>query len=140
MESKSTRRQFLKESAMLAAGTTLALRGEAANAGREKRRVIVWSEGTAPKSVYPNDINHAIAEGLMGLKGWEVVTASLDDPDQGLPPHVLESASAIIWWGHKRHGEVKEELVQRIVARVKEGQLGYIGTHSAHWALPFKAM
>ena len=38
-----------------------------------KRCVVVWSEGTAPKNVYPNDINGAIAEGLKDLKGWEVV-------------------------------------------------------------------
>ena len=53
-----------------------------------KRKVVVWSEGTAnvdpaSKLVYPEDINSAIAEGLKPLqaKGWEIVKASLNDPD-----------------------------------------------------------
>ena len=29
-----------------------------------QRRVVVWSEGTAPKAIYPHDINGAVAEGL----------------------------------------------------------------------------
>ena len=38
------------------------------------------------KSVYPKDINFAIAEGLKPLEaqGWEVVMASLNDADQGI--------------------------------------------------------
>src|SRR6185369_6486152 len=60
-------------------------------AAPDKRKVVVWSEGTAnvdpeSKSVYPKDINFAIAEGLKPLEeqGWETVMASLNDPDQGI--------------------------------------------------------
>src|SRR6266850_8520210 len=63
-----------------------------------KRKVTVWSEGTASvdptsKDVYPKDINFAIAEGLKPLEaeGWEVVIASLDDPDQGISDNLLNS-------------------------------------------------
>src|SRR5215831_4287544 len=56
-----------------------------------KRTVVVWSEGTANKDpeakhVYPNDINSAIAEGLTPLEtmGWEIVKASIEDPNQGI--------------------------------------------------------
>src|SRR5262245_56703944 len=55
-----------------------------------ERKVVVWSEGTAnvdpgSKNVYPNDINSAIAEGLKPLEasGWQIIKASLNDPDQG---------------------------------------------------------
>jgi hypothetical protein len=62
-----------------------------------KRKVVVWSEGTAnvdpaSKMVYPEDINTAIAEGLKPLqaKGWEIVKASLNDPDQGISDELLK--------------------------------------------------
>ena len=54
-----------------------------AGTGKTLRRRVV--EGTAGTDVYPKDINGAVAEGLASLDGWEVVTASLNDPEQGLP-------------------------------------------------------
>jgi len=100
---------------------------------------VCW-ERTAPPWVYPHDVNTAIADGLKPMRDWEVVIASIDQPDQGLPADLLDSASVLIWWGHKRHGEVKEELVQRIVRRVNEEGMGFIGTHSAHYSLALKAL
>jgi trehalose utilization protein len=111
------------------------------------RKVVVWSEGTAnvdetSKKVYPNDVNTAIAEGLkpMKLNGWEVIKASLNDPDQGLSDALLDSTDVLIWWGHKRHGDVKDELVDKIEKRVKEAGMGFIGTHSAHFAKPYRRL
>ena len=101
-----------------------------------QRRVVVWSEGTAPKDVYPNDINGAVAEGLASLDGWEIVRAGLDDPDQGLSDERLDGCDVLVWWGHKRHGQVKDELVKQIVRRVKDEGMGFIGLHSAHFAKP----
>lgn len=116
-------------------------------AASDRRKVVVWSEGTAnvdpaSKKVYPQDINTAIAEGLAPLegKGWQVVKASLNDPDQGLSDELLNSTDVLIWWGHKRHGDVKDDLVNRIDARVREGRMGFIGTHSCHFAKPFKKL
>ncbi len=113
----------------------------------EKRKVVVWSEGTAcvdagSKEVYPKDINTAIAEGLKPLeaKGWEIVTASLNDPEQGVSDELLNSTDVLIWWGHKKHGDVKNELVDKIAQRVKEGQMGFIATHSSHFAKPYKKL
>jgi trehalose utilization protein len=131
-------------------GATLAVAALAAPrllAETGKRKVVAWSEGSAnvdPKSkeIYPNDINSAIAEGLKPLEaeGWEVVKASLDDPEQGLSASLLESCSVLIWWGHKKHGDVKDELVDRIEKRVKEEGMGFIGTHSAHFSKPYKRL
>jgi trehalose utilization protein len=116
-------------------------------AATDKRKVVVWSEGTAnvdPKSklVYPNDINSAIAEGLQPLEteGWQVVKATLGEPDQGISDELLGGTDVLIWWGHKKHGEVKDALVDKIDARVRAGKMGFIGTHSCHFAKPFKKL
>jgi trehalose utilization protein len=101
-----------------------------------QRRVVVWSEGTAPKAVYPNDINGAVAEGLECLEGWQVIKANLSDPDQGLSDERLSNCDVLVWWGHQKHGQVKEELVEKIVRRVKEDGMGFVSLHSAHFAKP----
>ena len=108
-----------------------------------RKTVVVWSEGTAPKNVYPNDINTAIAEGLRAseqMKDWDVVVANLSDPDQGLPDELLNKADVLLWWGHKKHGDVKDALVDKIEKRVKEGGMGFIALHSAHFAKPNKRL
>jgi trehalose utilization protein len=112
-----------------------------------KRKVVVWSEGTAnkdsaSKGVYPQDVNTAIAEGLNPLqaKGWEILKASLNDPEQGMSDELLNSTDVLIWWGHKRHGDVRDALVDRIEKRVKEAGMGFIATHSSHFAKPYKRL
>jgi trehalose utilization protein len=106
-----------------------------------KKVVVVWSEGTAPKRVYPNDINGAIADGLKAsLKDWEVVTASINDPEQGLPDALLNRCDVLMWWGHKKHDLVKDELVAKIVKRVKDDGMGFISLHSSHFAKANKAL
>ncbi len=109
-------------------------------AGTGKRRVVVWSEGTAPKDVYPNDVNAAIAEGLKPLSGWETVTAGINDPDQGLNDERLNQTDVLLWWGHKKHGAVTDDLVNRIERRVKEQGMGFIAIHSSHFAKPYKRL
>lgn len=108
-----------------------------------KRTVVVWSEGTAPKEIFPNDINGAIAEGLRAcgeMKGWDVVVANLSDPDQGISDELLAKTDVLVWWGHKKHGDVKDELVNKIEKRVKEEGMGFIALHSAHFAKPNKRL
>ncbi len=139
-----TRRTALRLGATVAAGVLTRIDLLAADS---KRRVVVWSEGSVnedPNSesakVYPNDVNTAIAEGLKPLdaKGWEIVKASLNDPDQGISDERLEGTDVLIWWGHKKHDKVKDELVTKIANRVKDGKMGFIGTHSAHFSKPLK--
>lgn len=144
MENRGYNRRELLGAGLALAGGALLASEDAAVADpkppKQKKRVVCWSEGTAPKNIYPKDINVAIAEGLEPLKGWDVVTASLTDPDQGLPDDLLNSATVLIWWGHMRHDDVHNELVNRIVKRVKEDGMGFIATHSAHWSKPFKTL
>lgn len=140
-----SRRRALGLGAAATAG--LVVGSELVSAAPANRTVVVWSEGTAnvdpsSKGIYPNDINTAIADGLkpLGAQGWEVVKASLNDPDQGLGDDLLNRTDVLIWWGHKKHGQVKDELVSTIVARVKEGKMGFIGTHSAHFSKALKQL
>jgi trehalose utilization protein len=114
--------------------------GGPALADESKRRVLVWSERTAPKNVYPKDINTAVAEGLKPLKDWEVVTASISDPEQGVSEDSLKKTDVLIWWGHERHGEVKDEYVERIVRRVKDEGMGFIALHSSHYSKALKKL
>jgi trehalose utilization protein len=126
-----SRRDALKLAAALTAPLA-ALRTQAATA----KRVVVWSEGTAPDDkVYPNDINAAIADGLKKfLKGWTVDIANLKDPEQGCSQASLDKCDVLIWWGHKRHDDVKNEHVDRIERRVKEQGMGLLSIHSSHYA------
>jgi len=139
-----SRRAALERGAVLAAGALVA---PSLLAAGDPRKVVVWSEGTAnvdpgSKNVYPDDINTAIAEGLEPLKakGWEVIKASLNDPEQGFSNGLLDTTDVLIWWGHKKHGDVKDELVERIAERVKAGKMGFIGTHSAHFSKALKKL
>jgi trehalose utilization protein len=154
VDHEMTRRQVLGMGAAVAGGLVLGSKVAAAaekaaektatktaeKAAKPTRRVVVWSEGTAPKEVYPNDIRGAIAEGLKSLDGWEVVTATLADPDQGVSEASLKTTDVLFWWGHKNHDNVKDETVQRIVRRVKEEGMGFVSLHSAHFAKPYKAL
>ena len=45
----------------------------------------------------------------------------------------------LLWWGHKAHGEVPDELVDRVQARVLDG-MGLIVLHSAHFSKTFKRL
>ncbi len=133
-----SRRTALRLGAAATASAVLPLDAWAAS---DKRRVVVWSEGTAPKDVYPQDINGAIAEGLKkSLTDWEVVLADIDDPDQGVSEELLKQTDVLMWWGHKRHREVKNALVDAIFKRVYEDGMGFISLHSSHFAKPYKRL
>ncbi len=134
-----SRRTLLGAGIGLAASTLLpgTLRAAAAS-----RRVVVWAEGTAPDDkVYPQDVNTAIAEGLKQLGSrWQIEIAGLKDPEQGCSADSLQRCDVLIWWGHKKHGEVKDECVDRIVRRVRDEGMGFISLHSSHFAKPNKRL
>lgn len=138
MHQKSTRREFLAKSALVVSASLIA--ANAVEAASKPRRVIVWSEATVKNDFYLHDINEGIALGLKPLKGWEVLTANITQPDQGLSEELLNSATVLIWWGHQKHGEVKDELVERICNRVRKEGMGFIATHSSHFSKPFQKL
>jgi trehalose utilization protein len=106
--------------------------------------VVVWDEQQPiQKQAYENFLGNAIAEYLKQSgrnrdgEGLSVKSVRLDDPGQGLSKEVLDECDVLIWWGHARHGEVKDELVKDIVGRLQSGRLSLIALHSAHWSKPF---
>jgi len=106
----------------------------------EKTRVLCWSERTEPASIYPSGINGAIAESLNKHKDILAKTASITGPEQGLAVAALKDADVLIWWGHAKHGEVRDDLVERVVKRVRNDGMGFIPVHSAHYSKPFKVL
>jgi trehalose utilization protein len=100
-------------------------------------RVLIWDQQqpTQKKAYGPKFIGETIATSL-GLKSDIVVkTVSLDSPSQGLDEASLDTTDVLIWWSHGK--QVSEENANRVAARVREGKLGLIALHSAHWARPF---
>ncbi|HEX8598573.1 MAG TPA: ThuA domain-containing protein [Chloroflexia bacterium] len=109
-------------------------------------QVTVWNEfrheqnPTHPaRAIYPEGIHEAIAAGLREHSDLEVRTATLDEPEQGLPADVLESTDVLLWWGHAAHDEVSDELVTQVQQRVLEG-MGLIVLHSGHYSKIFKRL
>lgn len=103
----------------------------------EKINVTVWHEyrheHEMPEvaEVYPDGMHEAIAEFLRPQDDFEVRTATLDEPEHGLTDEVLENTDVLTWWGHGAHQDVKDEIVEKIHARVLEG-MGLIPLHSSH--------
>jgi len=104
-------------------------------------RVVVWDERQPEqKQAYENFLGNAIAAGLSRREGIDVRSVGLDDAEQGLAPEILDWAEVLVWWSHRRNGDVKPEPVKAIVEKVKAGRLLFVGVHSAHWAPPFTAL
>ena len=108
--------------------------------------VTIWNEYRHEKSdenvakLYPNGLHAAIGEFLSKNDDMKITLAALDDPDQGLPDEVLNNTDVLLWWGHMNHGEVKDDLVERIRQRVYVGGMGFIALHSAHHSKPFRSI
>ena len=108
-------------------------------------RVTVWSEFRQEQSdppvraVYPEGIHAAIAAGLRDEAGFEVRTATLDEPDHGLSAAVLDQTDVLTWWGHVAHDEVSDEVLERVHARVLDG-MGLIVLHSGHFSRIFRRL
>ncbi|HYH92159.1 MAG TPA: ThuA domain-containing protein [Candidatus Saccharimonadales bacterium] len=108
-------------------------------------RVTVWNEHRQERSdppvtaVYPDGIHAAIAAGLRAHPDLTVGTATLDEPEHGLTDAVLAETDVLTWWGHVAHGEVSDEVVERVHARVLGG-MGLIVLHSGHFSRIFKRL
>ena len=107
-------------------------------------RVTVWNEfrheksDDAVKAVYPHGIHNAIADFLRPA-GFEVRTATLDEPEHGLPDDVILNTDVMLWWGHMAHQDVQDSIVARVHERVLEG-MGLIVLHSGHYSKIFRRL
>lgn len=102
-------------------------------------RVLVWDEQQPEqKRAYGEQfLGETIAAHLAKQPGLIVRSVSLASPAQGLDAATLADTDVVIWWSHKQNPVVTEENVERLVSRVREGKLGFIALHSAHWSRPF---
>ena len=114
--------------------------------GNKSIRVIVWNEFIDEKrddevaAVYPDGIHEAIASYLRGQPSLDVGTATLDEPDHGLTEEALRDTDVLIWWGHMGHGQVRDDVVDRVHYRIVEEGMGLIALHSSHVSKIFKRL
>ncbi|MCO5243230.1 MAG: ThuA domain-containing protein [Anaerolineae bacterium] len=107
-------------------------------------KVTVWNEfrheksDAAVQAIYPRGIHEAVAEPLRQA-GFPVRTATLDEPEHGLTEAVLDETDVLVWWGHRAHPEVRDEIVDRVQARVLGG-MGLLVLHSGHFSKVFKRL
>lgn len=109
--------------------------------------VTVWGENRHEKRdehvrvIYPDGMHETIAEGIRSTKGdaVEVRTVTLDDPEHGLTEDVLDATDVLVWWGHTAHGDVEQEIVERVQRHVLGG-MGLLVLHSAHFSKIFKTL
>jgi trehalose utilization protein len=137
------RRLFVRRTALAAGAWGLGLgawtdrvRGQAAG----PVRVRVWCEGTAPRSIYPDDVDGVLGDFLRRQEGLDVARARLDEPEAGLGDAALEATDVLVWWGRLRHDDVPDERARAIVERVKAGQLGLLALHASCASKPFRGL
>ncbi|MDO8360930.1 MAG: ThuA domain-containing protein [Devosia sp.] len=108
-------------------------------------RVTVWGENVheqknkAVAENYPKGMHGQIASVLMEDKGIVATTATLQEPEHGLTVDKLAKTDVLVWWGHAAHGQVQDEIVNRVASRVWEG-MGLIVLHSGHESKIFQKL
>lgn len=113
-----------------------------------KINVTIWNEyvhereegavGDFIRKSYPDGIHACLAQAL-AADDLNIRTATLDMPEQGLPPEVLDTTDVLVWWGHCAHAKVDDALVDRIQARILRG-MGLVVLHSGHFSKIFRRM
>ncbi len=100
--------------------------------------VTIWNEyrhektDDKVKALYPEGI-HAYLKSVLECDELNITLAALDDPECGLPDEVLNNTDVLVWWAHMCHGEVPDEVADRVRDRVFAG-MGLILLHSAHYS------
>ena len=108
-------------------------------------RAVVWGENVHEQEnkivgdLYPNGMHQCIADVLNAAGGIEATTATLQQEEHGLPAERLAQTDVLLWWGHAAHGDVSDEVTERVCEAVWSG-MGMIFLHSAHFAKPFKRL
>lgn len=107
-------------------------------------KVTVWNENQHEKKdpkvleYYPGGLHGYIAN-FLKCDDIEVRTATLDDPDCGLTDEVLADTDVLVWWGHRAHDQVPDEVVDRVQKYVLSG-MGLVVLHSGHHSKIFRRL
>ncbi|GAA4571224.1 ThuA domain-containing protein [Planotetraspora kaengkrachanensis] len=110
-------------------------------------RVTIWNEflherhDESVRANYPRGMHAVIGDALERELGARVTVrhATLDMPEHGLTDDVLETTDVLTWWGHRAHQDVSDEVVAKVVDRVRRG-MGLLVLHSAHFSKVFRAL
>ncbi|QNK58988.1 ThuA domain-containing protein [Paenibacillus sp. PAMC21692] len=108
-------------------------------------KVTIWNEYRHERlnehvaGIYPRGIHNAIGDYLLKAESVEVTTATLDEPEHGLTEEVLANTDVLLWWGHLAHGEVRDDIVEKVRDRVLDG-MGLIVLHSGHASKIFERL
>jgi trehalose utilization protein len=108
-------------------------------------RTLVWGENVhehlnkTVNALYPKGMHEAIADLLKDDANLFVTTTTLQEPEHGVTEARLAETDVLIWWGHRAHGDVADEVVERVAKRVWEG-MGLIVLHSGHFSKIFKRL
>jgi len=108
-------------------------------------KIVVWGENVHEQSneivasIYPRGMHNQIADVLKSESDFAVTTATLQQEEHGLTNEVLDQTDVLLWWGHAAHGEVADEVVERVIRRVWQG-MGLIVLHSGHFSKVFKRL
>lgn len=109
-------------------------------------RVLIWNEfihekvHEKVKAIYPQGIHETIKDGLISCDSdLKITTATLEEPEHGLTDSRLAGTDVLLWWGHKAHNKVEDEIAKRVQLRVLQG-MGFIALHSAHFSKVFKSL
>ncbi len=108
-------------------------------------RALVWGENVHEqenaivREIYPDGMHACIAGALAEDGGITAATATLQEPEHGLSEARLAQADVLLWWGHAAHGDVADEIVTRVQARVWQG-MGLIVLHSGHFSKIFRRL
>ncbi|CAH2787350.1 MAG: Trehalose utilization protein ThuA [uncultured Caballeronia sp.] len=118
----------------------------------KKLSIIVWNEfehereDPGVRAIYPDGLHTTIANSLrempalsIGALPLDIGTATLDQPEHGLSEERLAGCDVLVWWGHKSHSKVSDEVVERVQRRVLEG-MGLIVLHSGHFSKIFRRL
>ncbi|MDZ7318848.1 MAG: ThuA domain-containing protein [candidate division KSB1 bacterium] len=111
----------------------------------ERINVTIWNEfiherqDENVRKIYPQGIHQTIAKFLSVHEDIAVKTATLDQPEHGLSEAILNQTDVLIWWGHKAHQQVSDEVIKRVHQKVLEG-MGLVVLHSAHYSKIFKML
>lgn len=108
-------------------------------------KVTIWNEflceleqGPA-REFYPLGIHQAIAAGIAPLADFEIRTACLNQPEHGLSEQLLADTDVLVWWGHRAHDSVQDQIVNRVHRQVLQG-MGLVVLHSGHFSKIFQRL
>lgn len=99
-------------------------------------RVTIWNEflderqNETSGKLYPEGMHSVIAKYLRE-HGFEVQTATLDQPEHGLTDDVLVNTDVLIWWSHMGYDMVSDEVIDKVHKRIVYDGMGLIPLHSA---------